>query len=111
MNTQDPKYHQKSKCISSPERNYFAGFAMRYPVCFKVKNQNYIHDFRGGHSKTTLIQKNNFGVHLLQALCIGIVATQFKNISSGGAVIGSTSFIDTSEALCIGVVASQEYYY
>ena len=32
MNTQDPKYQQKSKSISSPEQNYFALFAMRYPV-------------------------------------------------------------------------------
>ena len=32
MNMQDPKYQQKSKSISSPEQDYFALFAMRYPV-------------------------------------------------------------------------------
>ena len=32
MNTEDPKYQQKSRSISSPEQNYFALFAMRYPV-------------------------------------------------------------------------------
>ena len=32
MNTQDLKYQQKSKFISSPEQNYFVNFAMRYPV-------------------------------------------------------------------------------
>ena len=32
MNTLDPKYQQKSKSISSPEQNYFALFATRYPV-------------------------------------------------------------------------------
>ena len=32
MNTEDPKYQQKSKSIASPEQNYFALFAMRYPV-------------------------------------------------------------------------------
>ena len=30
--SQDPKYWQKSKAIFSPEQNYFALFAMRYPV-------------------------------------------------------------------------------
>ena len=33
MNTQDPKYQQKSKSISSAETNNFGHFAMRYPVC------------------------------------------------------------------------------
>ena len=32
MNTQDPKYQQKSKAISSAEPNYFVHFAMRHPV-------------------------------------------------------------------------------
>ena len=32
MNTQDPKYQQKSEVISSAEPNYFVHFAMRYPV-------------------------------------------------------------------------------
>ena len=32
MNPQDPKYEQKLKSIASPEQNYFAHFAMRYPV-------------------------------------------------------------------------------
>ena len=32
MNPQDPKYQQKLKSIASPEQNYFAHFAMRYPV-------------------------------------------------------------------------------
>ena len=32
MNTQDPKYQQKSKPISPAEPNYFVHFAMRYPV-------------------------------------------------------------------------------
>ena len=29
-----PKYQQKSKSICSPEQDYFALFAMRYPVGF-----------------------------------------------------------------------------
>ena len=33
-NTQDLLYQKKSKCISSPEQNYFTHFAMRYPVSF-----------------------------------------------------------------------------
>ena len=32
MNTQDPKYQQKSKAISSAEPNYLSQFEMRYPV-------------------------------------------------------------------------------
>ena len=32
MNPQDPKYQQKLKSMASPEQNYFAHFAMRYPV-------------------------------------------------------------------------------
>ena len=32
MKMQNPKYQQKSKCIPSPEQNYFLIFAMRYPV-------------------------------------------------------------------------------
>ena len=32
MNPQDSKYQQKLKSIASPEQNYFAHFAMRYPV-------------------------------------------------------------------------------
>ena len=32
MNPQDPKYLQILKSIASPEQNYFAHFAMRYPV-------------------------------------------------------------------------------
>ena len=32
MNLQDPEYQHKSKSIASPEQNYFAHFAMRYPV-------------------------------------------------------------------------------
>ena len=32
MNTYNPKRQQKSKSIPSPEQNYFALFAMRYPV-------------------------------------------------------------------------------
>ena len=32
MNTQDPKYQQKSKAISSAEVNYLSQFEMRYPV-------------------------------------------------------------------------------
>ena len=32
MNPQDPKYQQKLKSIALPEQNYFAHFAMRYPV-------------------------------------------------------------------------------
>ena len=32
MNPQDPKYLHKSKSKASPEQNYFAHFAMRYPV-------------------------------------------------------------------------------
>ena len=32
MNTQDLKYQQKSKSISSPDQNYFVHFDMRYPV-------------------------------------------------------------------------------
>ena len=37
MNMQDPKYQQKSKCISSAEPNYFVHFAMRHPVLCKFK--------------------------------------------------------------------------
>ena len=32
MNPQDPKYQEKLKSIAAPEQNYFAHFAMRYPV-------------------------------------------------------------------------------
>ena len=32
MSTQDPKYHQKAKAISSAEPNYLSQFEMRYPV-------------------------------------------------------------------------------
>ena len=32
MNMQDPKYHQKSIRLCSPEQNYLFIFAMRYPV-------------------------------------------------------------------------------
>ena len=32
MNMLDPKYQQKSKSMTSPEQNYFAHFAMIYPV-------------------------------------------------------------------------------
>ena len=32
MNTQDSKYQQKSKAISSAEPNYLSQFEMRYPV-------------------------------------------------------------------------------
>ena len=35
MNMQDPRYHQKSKPILSPEQNYFVHFDMRYPVSIK----------------------------------------------------------------------------
>ena len=38
MNTLDPKYHQKSKAISSAEPNYFVHFAMRHTVV-----QNFVH--------------------------------------------------------------------
>ena len=34
MNTQDPKYQQKSIPICSPEQNYLSLFAMRYPVLY-----------------------------------------------------------------------------
>ena len=30
-------YQQKSNCLSSPEQNYFALFAMRYPVLGKCE--------------------------------------------------------------------------
>ena len=33
MNTEDPKYQQKSKAISSAEPNYLSQFEMRYSVC------------------------------------------------------------------------------
>ena len=32
MNTQEPKYHQKSKAIYSAEPNHLSQFEMRYPV-------------------------------------------------------------------------------
>ena len=32
MNTQDPKYQEKSKAISSAEPNYSSQFEVRYPV-------------------------------------------------------------------------------
>ena len=38
MNTQDPKYQQKSKAISSAEPNYFVHFAMRHPVYHIASN-------------------------------------------------------------------------
>ena len=34
--TWDPKYQQKSKSISPLGQNYFAGFAMRYPIHRKI---------------------------------------------------------------------------
>ena len=38
MNPQDPKYQEKLKSIAAPEQNYFAHFAMRYPVVQQVRN-------------------------------------------------------------------------
>ena len=35
MKPKGPKYQQKSYSIPSPEQDYFAGFAMRYPVVDK----------------------------------------------------------------------------
>ena len=32
MTMQHPKYQQTSKSMTSPEQNYFAHFAMSYPV-------------------------------------------------------------------------------
>ena len=40
MNTQDPKYQQKSKSMSSPEQNYFFRYATRYPV-FEAEGQEF----------------------------------------------------------------------
>ena len=37
MKTQDPKYQQKSKAISSAEANYFVHFAMKHPVVRSLK--------------------------------------------------------------------------
>ena len=44
MNTEDPKYQQKSKAISSAEPNYFVHFAMRHPVyaVYSMKNINFV---------------------------------------------------------------------
>ena len=39
-NTQDLLYQKKIKCISSPEQNYFAHFAMRYPVELQLEEQS-----------------------------------------------------------------------
>ena len=41
MNTQDQKYQQKSKSISSAEPNYFVQFDMRYPALIF---DNYMYD-------------------------------------------------------------------
>ena len=49
MNPQDPKYQQKLKSIASPEQNYFAHFAMRYPVKETKKTQG---------SSTYILQTN-----------------------------------------------------
>ena len=38
MNTYDPKYHQKSKAISSAEPNYLSQFEMRYPVVYILRS-------------------------------------------------------------------------
>ena len=54
LKTSNPKHQQKSKSIFSPEQNYFALFALRYPVVesfwqfssdrrfFCVKNKIYV---------------------------------------------------------------------
>ena len=45
MNTQDPKYQQKSKAISSAEVNYLSQFEMRYPVVRQGNNDSLALEF------------------------------------------------------------------
>ena len=47
MSPQDPEYQHKSKSIASPEQNYFAHFAMRYPVYLTtLQISRFIRDFK-----------------------------------------------------------------
>ena len=47
MNPQGPEYQHKSKSIASPEQNYFAHFAMRYPVYLTtLQISRFIRDFK-----------------------------------------------------------------
>ena len=66
-NTQDLLYSKKSKCISSPEQNYFSHFAMRYPVQQKIPPL---------HCKTGLV-KTHFGAPDNDMMLVAVIKTNY----------------------------------
>ena len=88
MNTQDPKYYQKSKSTSSPEQNYFLPYAMRYPVdliTYYMNRKGVVHNHLNNcHAWLTMIVCT-----FRMALHIGCTTTYYvdKGYSKVGSVL------------------------
>ena len=66
INTNDPKYQQKSKSISSTEKNYLSLFAMRYPV---IRDMVVWFQIDSIKAKPYTLQKIYFNVFPQNSLC------------------------------------------